>query len=249
MYELDEDTQIAKYIRQFINIEREIFELWRIMEIKPTEETSYFEFAEKYFSAEHGHILIIRLLFLLKQENLEKEFRVLEIGSTRELNPEQCSTFKIGLLASMLGIDFYSVDMDCDTIERNLKISKRLSLDINLICDTGEKFILSSEKDFYIMYLDSFDYDHGQHSDKRKRQYQKYLGLELNQDNCDLSNLNLAQSILGMNKKPMFIVYDDVWSDEKDWQGKGKMAIPALLDNGYKIWFQNLKTVILQKLN
>lgn len=173
----------------------------------------------------HGHKLLISLL--TTDPNIINK-NIIEIGSTREISAGQNSSEELYNLSKKINFNFTTVDMDPNNINSLLK---RLPF-INAICCRGEDFLKNYSDHIDYLYLDAFDFDHSQHSDKRKLSYKKYLGCDITNDLCHKTHLEFCKNSIDKMPVGSTIVIDDVISNTV---GKGVKAIPFLLENNFVI--------------
>jgi hypothetical protein len=191
----------------------------------------------------HGHTL---LLNYLGDKDLSDWKSIVEIGSTRESIEGQGSTKIIAHFAKQRGLHFISVDMDPDQTERAQSLFKAMQLDFSAIHAKGEEFLKSYSGELTCIYLDAFDYDHGQHSSKRKDAYMRLLGVEITNENAAKMHLECAKAIV--NKAEVKIIgIDDTWRNYGRYFGKGALAVPYLLQHSYKIVEKSNLALVLER--
>ena len=162
---------------------------------------------------------------------------VLEIGMERG----EGSTTYFNNFCKENNLDFYSVDFDPN--QRTLL----LHLDwATLITMTGEDFLLNHFKaknqKVFFAYLDNFDYifdhikGHPQVTDQQVRY--KAFNLDMDENNHNSHKAHLLQTVLidvDFAAESCFFLFDDTWTANEQWHGKGAMAVPYLLSRGYQI--------------
>ena len=154
---------------------------------------------------------------------------LIEIGTTREIMKGHDSTSFLYKSSKKYNFRFITVDMDP---ENTINAKKRFK-DIEAYTQKGEEFLKNFPEKIDFIYLDAFDYYHSGHSQKRKSSYAKNLGCEINNENCHKMHLECSKSLVEKLSKDGVIVFDDILNREFD--GKGKTAIPFLLESGFII--------------
>ena len=175
---------------------------------------------------------------------------IIEIGTTRELRPPQNSTQKLAIFASAMDMRFVTVDMDPD----NTKAAERILPFLNPAADAqtkkGELFLKTYAGALDYVYLDAFDFDHDQHSDKRRQRYQEFLNTDINDEECWLMHKLCAETIIERMPEGGIVALDDTWRDSDGvLQGKGKLAAPLLLQNGFKMVAETKDTLCLKRIS
>jgi hypothetical protein len=194
---------------------------------------------------QHGHDT---LLNYLKANDLDCTGRtIIEIGSTREALNGQGSTSVLGEYCKKNGSHFITVDMDPEQTQRAQVDLNKIDTSFQSICSKGEDFLSSTESDIDIVYLDAFDFNHDHHSDQRRDKYKNILGTDINDEDCWSMHLACAEAIISKATKSAIIAFDDTWNDDGGWQGKGKLAIPLLLENSFKLTSMTGMTALLTR--
>lgn len=174
-----------------------------------------------------GHTLLIK--HLKKDPSIEGK-NVIEIGTTREINPRQDSSKHLFLLSQEKNFNFITVDMDPENTER---IKSRFP-GINAITMKGEDFLKNYEGNIDYIYLDAFDFYHGGHTEKRQQAYKTHLNTSINDTECHQMHLECVQNCYQKVNIGGIIVFDDVLGSNFN-RGKGVTAIPFLLENGFEL--------------
>lgn len=189
----------------------------------------------------HGHELLINEI----SNNVDLSNKVLiEIGTTREISYGQDSSYTLLKFCNSNNIKFITVDMDSENTEN---IKKRCLLDgmnINAITSKGEDFLLEYDGVIDFLYLDAFDFYHNEHSDKRKDKYRSILNTTINNEDCHKMHLDCCINSIDKISVGGYICIDDVFDE---FEGKGKTAIPFLLENGFKIEKIETGCILLKK--
>lgn len=202
------------------------------------------------YDFEHGQKLLIDYLL----ENYNNSTRVgsqmktiIEIGTTREDLPGQSSTLKIAKVAKHLGMLFTTVDMDEENSNRVREELKSLDERFSAVSKKGEDFLAEYNGLIDFLFLDAFDFDHGQHSLDRKSRYREVLGVEISNEACYKMHLDCVTSSIWKFSDDAIVVFDDTWRVSGRWEGKGATAVPFLLENGFSILKADYKAVMLKK--
>lgn len=214
-------------------MKREIAELLgRLGLAKPAKTVAIF--LGLHETKEHGHEFMVREITLRAEagENLSGKL-LIEIGTTREDLPGLGSTEILAKLCRFHGMRMITVDMDEENTLRARDKMVNFSDTFSAICSRGEDFLANFTETIDFIYLDAFDFEHPNHSDKRKRKYQKILGTSINNAACQKMHFDCAVEIVRLSNSGTVIVFDDVWLEKGTWKGKGETAIPYLTDNGF----------------
>jgi len=187
-----------------------------------------------------GHILIIRNKDLFN--DLEGKV-LLEIGSDRNFG----STGALANLALALGMKFITVDVDKSVNKKAKNTLKEIDESFDAVLEYGERFLEKyDKKDIGLVYLDAFDFWHSGHSKERLESYKK-RGTELTNENCWEMHYKCAVALSKIMEPNTYICFDDVKSGPPNWEGKGKLAIPYLLENGFEIVKKVPDSILLKK--
>jgi len=133
-------------------------------------------------------------------------------------------------------MNFVSVDMD----EKNTAAVKKMMPYINPAADAktkqGEQFLQAYDQPLEYVYLDAFDIHHDHHTDERHRTYQKVLNTEITDDACWEMHRQCAEAIIEKMIVGGIVALDDTWTGTNgQYEGKGKLAAPLLLKNGFEV--------------
>ncbi|MDB4664891.1 hypothetical protein OAE97_00925 [Verrucomicrobia bacterium] len=172
----------------------------------------------------HGHSLLINLILTKKLTNKT----LIEIGSSRA-GESSDSSGEFYKLSKTKKFNFTTVDMD----RLNIKVLKNKYEGINAIHMKGEDFLKKVNAKIDFLYLDAFDFDHGDHGSKRINRYKEEMNCEIKNDLCHQMHLDCVINAYQKISDDGIIVFDDVMNNFKS--GKGVTAIPFLLDNGFKV--------------
>ncbi len=175
---------------------------------------------------------------------------MLEVGTTREPLPSQDSTRILARYCMDRGWDFTTCDMDPLNTERAVKLFAEMGADFTGVTAKGEDFIAEHKRAFDVVYLDAYDFDHGKHSEERQQRYEQMLGSRIDQDACEVMHLQAMQGLNHAGARDCLVVIDDTWRESPDgpWLGKGPLAVPWALRNGWTISFdpEGYRAVVLE---
>ncbi|WP_233205226.1 glycosyltransferase [Alkalicaulis satelles] len=199
---------------------------------------------------EHGHELMMAVL--ADEEKTAPGAlsgkTLIEIGTTREDQPGQGSTQKLAMFCALTGMRFISVDMDPDNTKQASKVIPYINPAAQLLTSKGETYLRQHAAPLEYVYLDAFDFDHGNHSEARQARYRKHLGTEINDPECWRMHEDCAETIINRMVEGGVVVLDDTWTDDEGrYAGKGKLAMPLLLGNGFEIIARTRRTYALRK--
>jgi flagellar biosynthesis GTPase FlhF len=203
---------------------------------------------ESFKEHQHGHQLLIDYIEKnIPDGNSEKKI-LLEIGTTRENIPGQGSTLQLAKLCKRKNIKFITVDMDPHNTRWANFISKKFNLGFTAVNKKGEDYLRDDIDFFDFVFLDAYDFDHGRHSEIRQQRYIKNLGSNIDDKECHIMHLECAKSIVNKLAKDGVVCIDDTWQDEDGkWCAKGTLAVPYLLENGFKVINMKKNRAILLK--
>jgi len=191
----------------------------------------------------HGHILILENKDTMK-DNIVGGILV-EIGSDRASG----STKALAQMAKEFDMDFYTVDPDEGAYERSTNILKNIDEDFKAVQDLGENFLDKFDGEINLIYMDAFDnvLENWPHKQATIDTYKK-RGVDLNNENSWKMHLEACQNAIDKIPVGCYICFDDTVQRGNEWEGKGKLAIPFLLKNGFDIIDNDYNNcLILQK--
>ena len=200
---------------------------------------------------EHGHTLLMAVLADMARETpgTLAGKTLIEIGSTRERDPQQGSTEKLAIFTAMTGMRFFSVDMDARNTERARVVLRYLNPAGQALTEKGEDYLKLHAGTLDAVYLDAFDFDHGGHSEDRQSRYEHILHTRINDEACWRMHEACAQALIARMPVGGIVALDDTWTDlEGDYAGKGKLAMPLLLDSGFEIIAMTGHTIALRRI-
>jgi len=85
------------------------------------------------------------------------------------------------------------------------------------------------DKPIDLLFLDSYD----------------YCGDEENIRKCHQHSVNEIKAAWDKLKEKCFVLIDDVFNSQ--WDGKGKLSIPYLIDNGFEVVYYTDSQVLLKR--
>jgi hypothetical protein len=201
-------------------------------------------------SSDHGHALLMAVLSdeeRAKPGSLANAVLV-EIGTTRERIAGQGSTEKLAIFATLTEMQFVTVDIDPKNSKRAQQSMRYLNSAAKAVTARGENYLslFSGALDF--VYLDAFDFDHGKHSQQRQDRYRELLQTDINDEACWKMHEACARAIKAKMRVGGIVVIDDTWTGvDGTYAGKGKLAVPLLLDSGFEIIAKTRMTVALRR--
>ncbi len=193
---------------------------------------------EEEIGVEHGHALLMAVLAEeeRKSPGVLSGKTLIEIGTTRELWPNQGSTEKLAIFTAMTDMYFRTVDMDPANTRRAKEVIKYINPTARAITMKGEEYLSVYDSVIDYVYLDAFDCYHDNHSQQRKDRYRELLNTSITDETCWRMHADCAESLIEKMRIGGIIVIDDTWIDaEGTYTGKGKLAVPILEKSGFKI--------------
>lgn len=185
---------------------------------------------------DHGHALLIHALSTSAPPAIQRKRTMVEIGTTREIVQGQGSTQKLAELCEAQGIAFITVDMDPRNTRNAQRMFAREGYDFQAVTAKGEEFLAEFDGVIDYLFLDAYDFDHGEHSEIRQARYEKYLGARILEAQCHKMHLECAEAVLTKMDPDGLICFDDTWTDaDGQWLAKGTTAMPFLLENGFAL--------------
>ena len=149
---------------------------------------------------------------------------------------DQGSTEKLAIFTAVTGMSFITVDMDPLNTKRAERTMRTFNSRAKAVAARGEQFLAEYDGSLEYVYLDAFDFDHGNHSEARQERYRSVLKTEINDQECWQMHQSCAAAVVTKMPKGGVVVIDDTWLDENGvYIGKGKLAVPLLLASGFRI--------------
>jgi len=196
----------------------------------------------------HGYYLIVENQDLVRSAFKSTGGCMVEVGSDRGLG----STINLAKMCKSMDQKFFTVDADPPTSDAAREIVKNVSEDFDAFCDFGENFMRNTTLNIGVAYLDAFDLQHVADTwrtpacpsphDTYKKRNQK-----ITNENSWKMHLECAKALSSKMKKGAVIFFDDTEATLEVWNGKGKTAVPFLLENGFKIALVDEDSVALVK--
>lgn len=209
---------------------------------------------EKIKKGNHGHDLLLDY-FLNNFDYIEKMKQtkvpvLIEIGTTRENVAGQGSTSQIALYCQNNGLNFTTVDMD----EHNGRVAnalfKQLGYNFTAVTMKGEDYLAQYTGEFDFVFLDAYDFDHGNHSELRQSRYERFLGSKIDEELCHKMHLDCAISVVEKLSPNGLVCIDDTWQDDEGrYTAKGTTAVPYLLNNGFEIIVERNRAVLMRRVH
>jgi hypothetical protein len=200
---------------------------------------------------EHGHDLLLSHLrahwSTLKAAFGSRRPLLVEIGSTRENVPGQGSTGKLAECCRAYGIDMVTVDMDPHNTANAAALFRSKGLPFLAITCKGEDYLREAAGPIDFVFLDAYDFDHGQHSELRQSRYRKFLGSPIDDAACHAMHLDCARSLADKLAPGGLICFDDTWIVDDRWTAKGTTAMPFLLANGFEVIEARNRAALLRR--
>jgi hypothetical protein len=140
--------------------------------------------------------------------------------------------------------------MDPENIKRAKALLAHINPGAHAVADKGEDFLKVHSGSIDIVYLDAFDFDHGKHSEARQAAYERNLGTRISDKACWDMHENCARTLVRRMDVGGIIALDDTWKDENGaYHGKGRTAMPLLLENGFEIMAETDMTICLRRVS
>ena len=197
----------------------------------------------------HGHAVFIeicreKLPAMLQSWTGERPWLV-EVGCSREIIEGQDSTVQLLALATELGLPFAGIDLD----HANIEVLERDYKDYNAtwITGKGEEILHTWNRPIAACYLDAYDFWHASHSKLRQKVYMENYGSEISDAECHTMHLKTVNHCSRLIPQGGLLGLDDTWVENDCWAGKGALALPWLLEQGWDLLSSaNRGTVLLQ---
>ena len=199
---------------------------------------------------QHGQDLLLCYLkeHLKSFAATEQKRTLIEVGTTRENVPGQGSTRLFAELCKGSNIHFITIDMDPNNSQMAGSMFAQMEVPFEAITMKGEDYLQNYHGTFDFVFLDAYDFDHGNHSALRQSRYRKYLGGIIDEEQCYQMHLDCAESIIEKLSDQGVVCIDDTWQDEQgNWTAKGTLAVPFLLENGFGIIEARNRAVLLKR--
>ncbi len=180
----------------------------------------------------HGHALALR--WMERQlPTLPQDGWVVEVGCSREIIEGQHSTAQLAGFAREQRLRFAGIDLDPENIralQRELGEQGR-----RFLLGKGEELLSHWDEPIAALYLDAYDFWHRSHSEIRESVYREAYGTGINDRECQLMHLIAVREGSRSLVAGGVLAIDDTWRDAGMWQGKGALAVPWLLEQGWPL--------------
>jgi FkbM family methyltransferase len=200
---------------------------------------------------EHGHALLMDVLVdeARAAPHILRGKTLVEVGSTRERVAHQGSTEKLAIFTSLVGMRFITVDMDPNNTDRVRKVISRVNENSLAVNDRGEHYLAKCDERIDYVYLDAFDFCHTGHSELRRQRYREDLDTDITDLESWEVHRNCAESVVKRMPMGGIVVFDDTWLTETgEYGGKGKLAVPYLLERGFDVIRQGNEGIALKRV-
>ncbi|MDA7685388.1 hypothetical protein N8608_02360 [bacterium] len=196
----------------------------------------------------HGHAEFIavcheKLPALLEGWSGERPW-IVEVGCSREIIEGQNSTVQLLASAKELELPLAGIDLDhanIEALERDYR-----EFNATWITGKGEEVLQTWNKPIAAIYLDAYDFWHASHSELRQQSYLENYGTAINDAECHTMHLEAARHCSKLIPVGGLIGLDDTWLENGKWVGKGALALPWLVDQGWELLSSaNRGTVLL----
>jgi len=180
--------------------------------------------------------------FLEQKESL----LFIEIGSERGAG----STYLLAKQCKKWNMPFITIDAaEIRTKDASI-IVKNINPEFKAINDLGEIFLQQyDKKNIGVCYLDAFDLvvdDHNLDTEFVKTYSER--NVDINNEAAYKMHYDACVSLIEKTVPGGFICFDDVWlNDQNIWEGKGKTAIPLILENGFELVGYRKTSALFQK--
>lgn len=194
---------------------------------------------EKIFDAKgHGHELLIFAMRnhagRLRAECAGRKPVVIEIGTTRESAAGQGSTRRLADFCHQEKFHLITVDMDSACTDMAKQMFQQNNYPFEAIHSKGENFLAGYQGPIDCIFLDAYDFDHGKHTELRQSRYEKFLGSRILETDCHRMHLECAKQVVAKAQPWTLVCLDDTWLHFGRWTAKGTLAVPFLIEQGYK---------------
>jgi hypothetical protein len=178
----------------------------------------------------------INLIDDVLSKNTDSNHTIVEVGSERGFG----STYYLAKYCVNNNLNFITIDPSEDSIQSARKIINKFSSDkLKAVKQTGEDFFKENDiRKIVLAYLDGFDVIFPGASVSQDRVgFYASLGIDFLKDGNRISaevHLETAKLIFKNVVQGGVVAIDDTFYENNEWLGKGKLAVPFLLENGFK---------------
>lgn len=193
----------------------------------------------------HGdEMIFFCLTYIIHFLKDKKGISIIEIGSERGTG----STYKLANLCNRYGWHFITVDADEKTAASAKNIVHKINASFEAHHEPGEIFLKNyPEPNIGICYLDAFDIVTNWTHKKETVEAYKKRNIEITNQAAYKMHYDAVINVYQKIVPGGFISFDDVWLDKTNaWQGKGKTAIPFLLEHGFIVLKHRNNSLLLQ---
>jgi hypothetical protein len=194
-----------------------------------------------------------QLHYLILDYLKDLEGSIIEIGGNRG---ESSTDFYAGLTYGLDKFKFYTIDIDQNVSFRSQQLAQKIPR-MAAYAMSGEKFLTDvfpkfNEKVCYA-YLDNFDWNAHENEPEDTwpewvnefiKQYGQH-GLSLTQKNSAEAHLEQTKLIEKYAASKCIIQLDDTFGDHTHIEGKGMLAVPYLVKNGWNTVLFEHGTVLM----
>ncbi len=194
----------------------------------------------------HGdEMILLNKKYIESFLNDKKDLAFIEVGSQRGTG----STYRLSRYAKERGMHFITVDADENNSAGAEKIVEDVDKKYEAHHQLGEIYLQNyQQKNIGICYLDAFDLvTDWPHKESTIDSYKKRNAI-LSNEAAYKMHMDASEAIVNKVIPGGFICFDDVWlNNHKQWEGKGKTAIPYLLQNDYHVICYKPNSLLLQR--
>ena len=190
-----------------------------------------------------------RLLNLQDNPEIALGGAIVEVGSQR--SPGKGSSFQLKALADHFSQEFFTVDLSRQSFE-----AASSAVGACAVHEDGISFLEGFDRKISILYLDNYDivYSATHAADIKERMSSVAEELNYSFDDQYLQNTNSifahlhqAQAALPKMTSSCLIGLDDTLSRNNSWWGKGALAAPFLLHNGFEMKYVEDKGLVVAR--
>ena len=191
--------------------------------------------------SQHGHHVLLGYLeahvddIKARAKARGKPLTLIEIGTTREAIPGQGSTRQLAAFCFEHGLNFVTVDMDPHNGHMARETFAALGAPFEAVTMKGEDYLRAFPEPIDLVFLDAYDFDHGKHSELRQSRYERYLGARIDDKQCHEMHVDCAHTLVAKLAPDGVICFDDTWLEDGRWIAKGTLAMPYLLEHGFRL--------------
>jgi len=177
----------------------------------------------------------INILDDIVNNNNDQNFTIIEVGSERGVG----STYHLGKYCLDNNLNFITIDPS-DESNKSAKniLNKFNSRNLKAVKNKGENYLSNNNiDDILLAYLDGFDVIFpGSIVSKKRINFYKEFGIDFIKDGNRISaevHLETTKYIYKNIVDGGIIAFDDTFYENDQWFGKGQLAVPFLIENGF----------------